>query len=298
MGNIRIHLCTVMILLVVAASACGNPMESEPTLRVDGDGLEKTVRSEGYGLQARLEPEAEGIAAYSFPEQAALLFQAVELTELENAKPAQTWEHAGTIPFGNVAGSPAFLQVFKETNPVASCGSDYQAVALLEHKGETFGYRECFSASLIEDAIQKKKASVVLLEKNHAAAGSNYVLQGAAALAANGPARMGYFYYDSSQDKWFAFEDWGNPRLADLDGDGADELVNQFEGLHLHWPDVNIYRWRGSVLEKSESVKAVLQVPHFSLSSAIANTESGPHTIKVQAAMDSEFVRTESATYK
>ncbi|MED1854414.1 hypothetical protein P4V33_22750 [Brevibacillus borstelensis] len=116
----------------------------------------------------------------SFPEQAALLFQAVELTELENAKPAQTWEHAGTIPFGNVAGSPAFLQVFKETNPVASCGSDYQAVALLEHKGETFGYRECFSASLIEDAIQKKKASVVLLEKNHAAAGSNYVLQGAA----------------------------------------------------------------------------------------------------------------------
>ncbi|GED51079.1 hypothetical protein BBO01nite_03200 [Brevibacillus borstelensis] len=67
MGNIRIHLCTVMILLVVAASACGNPMESEPTLRVDRDGLEKTVRSEGYGLQARLEPEAEGIAAYFVP---------------------------------------------------------------------------------------------------------------------------------------------------------------------------------------------------------------------------------------
>jgi hypothetical protein len=64
--------------------------------------------------------------------------------------------------------------------------------------------------------------------------------------------------YDSMKNKWFMFEDWGKPCFVDLDSDGVDEFVIQFEGLHLQYLDITVYRWNKGIIEVSTSVKAAV----------------------------------------
>src|SRR5690606_7363263 len=99
--------------------------------------------------------------------------------------------------------------------------------------------------------------------------GMDVILQGAVALTANGPGRMGYLYYDQLQDNWSMFIDWGMPVITDLDEDGQRELVIQFQGLHLSWPDVAIYRWHEGTFEASDSLKVQLDIPSMSFNEAV-----------------------------
>jgi hypothetical protein len=72
---------------------------------------------------------------------------------------------------------------------------------------------------------------------------------------ANGPGSVDYIMYDVKKKTWMIFSDWGKPQFVDLDSDGVEEFVIQFEGLHLQWPDVSIYTWNNGYLEASRSLK-------------------------------------------
>jgi hypothetical protein len=58
--------------------------------------------------------------------------------------------------------------------------------------------------------------------------------------------------FDGEQGKWTTFEVMGRPQIMDLDGDGSEEMVVSFEGVHLNPPDVEIVRWNNGTLEFSQ----------------------------------------------
>lgn len=236
---------------------------------------------------------ADRTVGYTFPESIELQFKPVELTALVKAKIGEGWVQTKTVPFGSINGDPVVLDVYKVPED-DFCGFDYERVVLLTHKNEKYSYPACFSDSM-EDETREQQQALFRLDYKQKEHGAQPIVHGAVELTANGPGRMAYYYYDATQGKWFGFEDWGYPRVADLDGDGAEELINQFPGLHMHWPDVTIYRWGEQGLSYSASIKSALGVPNFSFSSAMLDEQT--NHIEVKAVMSLEPEAYEAANY-
>jgi hypothetical protein len=260
----KIFIFLAFLYIITLLSSCGDSKaEKQPEPSV----LIETEREHS------LAKETSTTADFIFPEEAEITFQPVDMIKLNKREINGTWEYLRTIPFGTVDGDPVSLEVFKDKDPTALCDSGYETVVLLRQKQETYGFNDCFSDSLAVNEHPEQISGLFVLEYRYQWENMSFIVQGAAELTANGPGRMGYFAYDVVRNIWYSFEDWGYPQLVDLDGNGTIELVNQFPGLHMAWPDVNVYKWNKDVLERGKSVKEVLQVPNVSASSAeIINT--------------------------
>lgn len=82
------------------------------------------------------------------------------------------------------------------------------------------------------------------------------------------------------------YEEWGVPLLADLDGDGTSEIAAQFQGLHLHGPDLTVYRWHENILERSQSVTDLLTLPHSLMNSAVLSKSEEGYFVHINAEID------------
>ncbi len=281
--NIRVILLLFFVSMFL--TSCGVIHQKEDTV-VD---LTKESQIESPIQEFKLD--------YQFPDSVELVFSSLEPTELALEDVRESWEFIKSIPFGVVAGDSVTLSVYKETDSNHLCSFDYERIVLLEHKGKSYAYNDCFSTSIVDTEQSAEHRSIYLLEHEYSHQDLSFVLQGAVELSANGPGRMLFFYYDASQQKWYGFEQWGSPYLIDLDGDGSIELVHQFEGLHLNFPDVTIYRWANNGLEVSDSIKSILQVPHFQLSSALLSEENNQSILQLNAVIDNDFERGLRAKY-
>lgn len=237
----------------------------------------------------------QGSPSYEFPKSVKLLFEHAEITELTKEKVRESWEYIKTIPFGQIDGEQIALAVYKEHDDGAVCGSSYERIVLLEYKKEKYRYNDCFSTSLEAEHPEEQNALFLLGDKQEGR-DSTLSVHGAAELSANGPGRMVYFYFNARQGRWFGFEEWGYPGAVDFDDDGTSELVIQFPGLHLAWPDITIYHWNGHVIEKSLSIKRALGLPNISYSQA--TLDSRDHRMNVVAVMSIEPARNKMASYQ
>ncbi|MWC31305.1 hypothetical protein [Paenibacillus sp. MMS18-CY102] len=265
-----------ILCLVVLLNACGAAGQEQ--------GQETAIQPSPPIVTKAADPLNSSVhgTPYPFPKSLKLQFQPVELTMLKESKVKPTWERTAIVAFGAIDGTPVSLAIYKETDEHALCGSSYERVALLEHRGKAYRYVDCFSSSLETENQEDQKPLFLLGAKQHAPS-SNLILHGAAELSANGPGRMAYFILNQKQDRWYGFEDWGFPRAIDLDGDGFEEVASQFEGLHLQWPDVVIYRWKGRTLERSPSIKTALRVPNPTYSEAIIDERNKQITVNAVA---------------
>lgn len=55
--------------------------------------------------------------------------------------------------------------------------------------------------------------------------------------APNGPGLTVYLVMDREQNRAYTFDAWGQASFLDIDGDGDEELVIEFPGLHMSPPD-------------------------------------------------------------
>ncbi|WP_127530969.1 FG-GAP repeat domain-containing protein [Paenibacillus kobensis] len=232
--------------------------------------------------EAESEAEPKSAAAhYQFPQEVALPFQAVEWNKLVQMEPKQTWKFVRTLSFGTLDGNPVSLAVYKEMDPDQLCGLDYESAALLEYRNKTYYYNDCFSMSLETEESPLLELSLVKLGYENKDGDSRRIVHGAAELFGNGPGRMLYLVYDRDEDQWYGFDNWGSPSVVDLDGDGTMELVNQFQGLHMQFPDIDIYRWNGPELEQSLSLKSTLKLPFVGQS--VAGMDEVTHRFQISA---------------
>jgi hypothetical protein len=211
--------CLVLGLLI---TACGSYKQSTSTVReyvVQPDITIDNDRVESKQVEHVLEKRAE---EYVFPDSIELQFNQVEMTALVKAEVGDGWEQTQTVPFGSISGDPVVLDVYKVPGD-EFCGSDYERVVLLTHKNETYRYPDCFSAS-VEDENREQHQALFKLDYKRKEQETQFIVHGAVELFANGPGRMAYYYYDVGQGRWFGFEDWGHPKVVDLDRMGMKNL--------------------------------------------------------------------------
>jgi hypothetical protein len=204
--------------------------------------------------------EEESAVTYIFPETLELGFQSVEPKALELLSPEASWEKLNALSIGFFDGDQVTLELYQATDADDRCTYAHEAIGILVYQGQAYGLPDCVPSALSRD-VTAVSNEIIWLGHEYRSGSHEVYLHGTVALAANGPGRIGILYYDRRQGSWWMLDDWGKPILADLDGDRVHELGVQFEGLHLHSPDVTIYRWNQGSWERSRSVNHLFDVP-------------------------------------
>jgi len=244
---LKLHLILLLFLaFLLLITSCGTSdiqlIEPVQTDREEGEAM---------ALQRVIE---------SLPDSVELSFTPIQARILEEGRPKKRLELIQVVSLGSVGGENVSIQVYKESDESKTCGLQDETISFLNHKGHTYRIQECTSSNFTyEDA--KKNIHYFILDQAYEYESRKQIFHAGLELAANGPNRILYLLYDVTESKWFSFEDWGIPYLQDLDKSGDIEIVNQFPGQHMSWPDVTIYRWHEGVFERSNLFKESLQIP-------------------------------------
>lgn len=237
------------IILILIISGCGKQNANHST--------DSIQRSENEIINK------EETNVHNLPEIVNLMFEPLELIELKEKEQKESWQKIKTIPLGNVQGQNVTLHVYKETNDNNNCGLGYETVSQIEFAGRMYNLNdECTSTGLLNDDPEKIGA-VFPLQYSYENLTNQQILLSGIELTANGPGKLIYIIFDGISKKWFSFESWGSPLKIDLDNNGDMEMVVQFPGLHMSWPDVTIYRWNNGRLEGSSSIKNALGISNY-----------------------------------
>ncbi|PWW06561.1 hypothetical protein DFQ01_103465 [Paenibacillus cellulosilyticus] len=189
-----------------------------------------------------------------------LSYQPIELSPLEQVEVKDSWKLTKTQSFGQINGETVTLSVYQEQDEASICGAGYERIVLLDYREGHYKYMGCGNTSLESDD-PVREGTLILLDYRSADKAASKIVHGAIDGGVNGPGLMTYYVYDPVQNRWYGFDQWGLPSVNDLDGDGTEELVFQFQGLHMNPPDVSIGRWNGPGLEISATVTSLLELP-------------------------------------
>ncbi len=233
----------VMIgLIFFILTACGNQSTINPSAKQK----EETPTTST--------PETNETASFDPPEVANISFHPLELIELLEGEPLESWEYVKSVPLSLLIEKDITLHVYKDTDPNSLCY--YSTVSLLEYDNKTYKLNECTSDSFLQKSPEEIGAFYIL-EHTFIGQEKRLIFHSSFELFANGPGRMQYIVYDVSEEKLLTFEEWGIPIITDLEVD-EKSLVIQFPGLHMHSPDATIFRWHNEQLERSQSIKDAL----------------------------------------
>lgn len=163
-----------------------------------------------------------------FPDHIKLSYQKVDFERLENDTAIITGlEKQKSISFGEISGESIVIDLYtgkkEETEYV---------VGGLQFKNETrmiqpIGYNHDMG-SIETYRIQK---TYTLLDQTLHLVG------------AIGSPALGYQYvfYDAAKNEWLSYHNWGIPIVTDMNNDGIEELLLQFQGKGLNFPDIHIF---------------------------------------------------------
>lgn len=244
--------------------------------------------------KASIQPHKEVTDITQLPDRVDLSFTPLELEGLERGEKLKSWEPLKSISLGSIKGKSITLHVFDETNQDNLCSASYETVSLVEFNGNTYKLPDCTSASLKEKKLKQALfTSKDLKQKNH-----EQIIVAGVELAANGPGRMLYMVYDSSGQNLWSFEDWGLLKVVDLDHSGEKEFINQFQGLHMQFPDVTIYRWENGTIYKSLSWKKVLSINNHNQNTVSLVTKSNQYIFDVRILTDYQSRTYQNVKYR
>jgi hypothetical protein len=195
------------------------------------------------------------VSKQPFPLSVNLVFNPIQLEQLTEGKPDKNWELLKEIPFGEVRQQKIVLYIYQE--PKKPDDPSAYKHAIIRFQNKNYPIPNLISTDLSETPMAEH-STMFLLQHTFSYHDNQLVLLGGIELEANGPGRVAYIMYDIVKNIWVTFEDWGKPSFVDLDSDGVDEFVIQFEGLHLNFPDVTVYTWNRGIIEVSNSIKTAV----------------------------------------
>ncbi|WP_239616819.1 hypothetical protein [Cohnella mopanensis] len=181
-----------------------------------------------------------------------LNFSPLQLDEVLRGKPLPEWKHIKSIPFGRIENSKAVLDIYE----VDESANSHQKNGILKFKDNQILIPN-LSASLVEN--DQYSCREVCVFQKYFSNQNRFELIGSIDVSLNGPGLKTYFIYDEINKKVMSFDLWGEPSFIDLDGDGNDEFIIEFEGLHLSWPDLSVIKTINGELKLSSSVFDTIQ---------------------------------------
>jgi len=208
------------------------------------------------------------------PDRIPLTFNPLQMDELQHEEASTDWEMIKSLPFGHVESNEAILEIYKVKSRDENLHSQLNGV--LKIKEMQFQIPD-LSYSLIEN--DNVKCPQVCLFQRLFSNQKQFELLGSIELFSNGPGLKMYVVYDVLNNKLISFNSWGEPIFIDLDNDGNDEFIIEFQGLHLSWPDISFIRANKGLLEVSTSVFSTTQKNQGDF--AKLTLENNPPTISI-----------------
>lgn len=193
------------------------------------------------------EPDSTPALLPPLPDQIELTFETLELRELPTGEPSPDWvfEKRVTLELEQIDVEVA---LYREAS-----GDDRFRDRL--HGVLTYRDRSVLLHDVSLDLMADDLDCYLICVFSQTLPGQDHLLLvGTVDKFANGPGLRTYVIYDKLGHVFRFFDAWGEPDFIDLDGDGDDELIIEFPGLHLNWPDVVIVRTEAERLEISWSV--------------------------------------------
>lgn len=192
----------------------------------------------------------EGSPSSTMPDKITLSFTPLEMNELQMGEVASDWKYIKSIAFGRIEDSEAALDIYEIK--ASSENLTNQINGVLKFKDNQFILSN-LPSSLIEG--DGNVCPQVCLFQRYFSNQNSFELIGSVDASLNGPGIKEYLIYDAANSKIVSIDLWGEPSFIDLDTDGNDEFIVEFQGLHLSWPDLSIIRTtKNGQLEISTSV--------------------------------------------
>jgi hypothetical protein len=168
-----------------------------------------------------------------------LSFKRVSADEIPETKPQIGWSDVKTIDLGMIDGKPiSFLFYSKNIEDAES-----EVQALFHYEGKLYDY---------ELGIIPYRLSEVEANKVNGSFDDKVVLAGIGTTLTHWNVIM----LDKKTQKLLSFRTVGRPEMIDLDFDGHKELVASFEGAHLNFPNVVIFRYKNGEMESAQVIES------------------------------------------
>lgn len=161
----------------------------------------------------------------------ALTFQPVAIEKLNQNQPKKEWTLAKTITFSSVNNKPVMLNLYTHSSDRGS------VFAMLDANGDLYELGEVGNSFSL-DEVKVVPVSYTFEEQLQVLGGVGTSFT-----------RWLWVAYDFTNKSLVSFGQIGSPQLADLDGNGKEELVASFDGVHLQYPDVSLMEWRDGHLQ-------------------------------------------------
>jgi len=254
-----IHLMLIFLLFL---TGCGNKNSNLHTSEVSVLSINTENANNDFGDLDEV---------YSLPDIIDLTFNQVEMEELQEGDAATDWKYVRSISFGEIENSNVVLEIYEITTPSAN-----QINGVLKLNNNQFLMID-LPTILIEN--DSNSCSQVCIFQQYFSNQERYKLIGTVDISLNGPGLKKYLIYDETNRKILHLDLWGEPIFIDLDADGNDEFIIQFQGLHLSWPDISIIRSNEGELEISTSVFNSIQKNQGDF--AILSNDKNPPLISI-----------------
>ncbi|NOU67068.1 hypothetical protein GC096_23785 [Paenibacillus sp. LMG 31461] len=230
----------VILSLNILLASCSSG--HQVTVREPASTLQPNVASvQPNQLSNTAPPVAE-----AFPQTVNLSFQPIQLSQLQIGKPQAEWASVRSLSFGAFQGKPIELTIYQQPKDEASL-LPQQLDIEINLQGKTYLISNVSLDLLDKEAVN----NTVVFNQTYSSGSKDYYFLGGIELFANGPGLMLYIVYDFSQKAWYTFDQWGSPSFKDLDADGQNEFVIEFQGMHLQLPDVMIILMHNGNLQRS-----------------------------------------------
>lgn len=256
----RIVLTLVVAIALLLASGCSlqhDRAHVDTTSMHSTDPSDTSVYVNG-ATDTDASSHVEGNVEYTFQDEIDLTFIPVELMKLDEIMEKQSKEIAKSVSLGMVKQQEVLLHLYEEVDEDHPC-STYGIATALAYNGRMYEIQECVTNSMMNETYATS-GGIQLLNPPFESASGEQMLLAAVELFANIPGQMLHIVYDSANDQWLTFIDWGVPFLVELGPTREPIVVSQFAGGGMHWPDASIYRWKASTLERTQSMKTVLGI--------------------------------------
>ncbi|MBO2942629.1 hypothetical protein JJQ72_01345 [Paenibacillus sp. F411] len=249
------------ILLIILVSGCGsiNPKYSTNISVEEGSDVEMNGNSDSIEK----------------PNHINLVFNPLMMEDIKsNTEITTKWELIKSIPFGEIEGNEVELEIYKSNSKEDNLRSELNGILKTQEV-------QLVISDLADSFIEKKEldCSQFCLFQRIFAEQEQYELLGSVELYSNGPGNRLYIVYDLINDKFKSFNAWGEPYFIDLDDDGSDEFIIEFQGLHMSLPDITIIKAYNGKLGFSESVFSSIQRNPGDF--ATLNINNNPPTIMI-----------------
>ncbi|MBO8173326.1 MAG: hypothetical protein H0Z33_15765 [Bacillaceae bacterium] len=181
----------------------------------------------GCGLSSdKKDPSTENAQYHnSFPEVVKLTYENVEFEPLDDHVSIMNWEKQKSIPFGEISGESIDIDLYSNKDDSSNF------IGLLHFNNQSYLIRPIGYSHDIESI----KTYIINTKYTDFEKGLHVI-------GAIGSPALGYQYvfYDDTNEEWLVYHNWGIPTVIDVNKDGNDELLLQFQGMGNHFPDISV----------------------------------------------------------